>query len=78
MGASLNPDAFHDSDEDPISPAQAALLKAKGIAAGISDGIDQHWIEAWLWEEFGINVDDVEDLTRGQFNTVLEEMGWET
>ncbi len=78
MAVSLNPDAFHNPDEDPITPAQAAFLKAKGIEAGISSGLDEHWIETWLWDEFRINVDDVEDLTRGQFREVLEEMGWES
>lgn len=53
-------------------------MKAKGIEAGISSGLDEHWIEGWLFDEFGINVDDVEDLTVGQFKTVIREMGWDT
>lgn len=77
MGVSLSPRTFHDPDKDTISGAQAALLKAKGIEAGISSGLDEHWIESWLFNEFGINVDDVEDLTVAQFRFVLEEMGWD-
>lgn len=77
MGVSLRPRNFHDPGNDPITSAQAALLKAKGIEAGISDGYDEHWIEDWLWSDYGIAVDDVEDLTRAQFQRVLEEMGWD-
>lgn len=77
MAVSFSPDTFHDPDDDSITEAQAAYLKAKGIKEGISDGIDEHWIEAWLWSEHGIDVDDVEDLTRGEFQEVLEVMGWD-
>ena len=52
-------------------------LKAKGIEAGVSSGYDEHWIEDWLFGEWGFNVGDVEDLTRGQFKRVLEDMGWD-
>ena len=64
MAVSLNPSTFHHPGDDTITGAQAAMLKAKGIEAGISSGLDEHWIETWLWTEHGINVDDVEDLTR--------------
>lgn len=78
---SLNPDHFHHptpaADSDLISAAQAALLKAKGIEAGISTGFDEHWIENWLYDEHHITVGDVEDLTRGEFRRVLEDMGWD-
>lgn len=80
---SLNPDTFHHpapvaAGSDTISAAQAAYLKAKGIGAGISTGLDEHWIENWLYEEHNILVGDVEDLTRDQFQGVLEDMGWDT
>ncbi len=78
MGVSLRPDTFRNPGNDTISGAQAAMLKARGIEAGISSGLDEHWIEDWLWSEFQISVDDVEDLTVAQFQSVLEEMGWES
>ena len=78
VGVSLSPRTFHDPDSDTISGAQAAMLKAKGIKAGISSGLDEHLVESWLFDEFAINVDDVEDLTVGQLKFVLEEMGWES
>jgi hypothetical protein len=53
------------------------MLKAKGIEAGISTGFDEHWIENWLYDEHHITVGDVEDLTRGEFRRVLEDMGWD-
>ena len=76
MAVSLCPDTFHHPDDDTISGAQAALLKAKGIEEGISSGLDEHWIENWLYNEWGINVDDGEDLTVGQFRMVMEGMEW--
>jgi hypothetical protein len=80
---SLNPDTFHHPAPPPegsdlISAAQAAYLKAKGIEEGISTGFDEHWIENWLYEEHAISVGDVEDLTRGEFRRVMEDMGWDT
>jgi hypothetical protein len=79
---SLNPDTFRHpiptSGDDTISAAQASYLKAKGIEEGISTGLDEHWIENWLYEEHNILVGDVEDLTRDQFQRVLEDMGWDT
>ncbi len=77
MAVSFSPDTFHNPSRDTITPAQAALLKAKGIEEGISEGYDEHWIEAWLFDEFAFNVEDVEDLTREQFEEVLEAMGWD-
>ena len=77
MAVSLCPDTFHTHDKDTISGAQAAFLKARGIAEGISSGRDEHWIEDWLFNEWGINVDDVEDLTVGQFKEVVEGMEWD-
>ena len=78
MPVSFAPDSFrHRNPTSTITGSQAALLKAKGIEEGISEGHDEHWIEAWLWSEFGIDVDDVEDLTVSQFELVLEEMGWD-
>jgi hypothetical protein len=82
MAVSMRPSSFQpggpgrNTDSDPISSAQAAYLKAKGIEEGISDGFDEHWIENWLFDEWGFSVGDVEDLTRGQFREVLEDMGW--
>lgn len=78
MAVSLNPATFHHPGDETITGAQAAMLKAKGIEAGISSGLDEHWIENWLYTEFGINVDDVEDLTVDQFREILEEMDWDT
>lgn len=78
MGVSLRPATFRNPEDDTITGAQAAMLKAKGIGEGISSGLDEHWIEAWLWSEFQINVDDVEELTVGQFKFVLEVMEWES
>ena len=78
MGASLDPSTFHDPRQDTITAAQAAMLKAKGIEAGISSGLDEHWIENWLFCEWGINVDNLEELTVAEFKLVLEEMGWDT
>lgn len=77
MAVSLNPSTFHHPGDDTITAAQAALLKAKGIEEGISSGLDEHWIESWLYAEFNINVDDVEDLTVDQFKGVLEAMEWD-
>jgi hypothetical protein len=77
MGASLDPSTFNDPRQDTITAAQAAMLKAKGIVAGISSGLDEHWIEDWLFAEWGINVDNLEELTVGQFRAVLEGMGWD-
>jgi len=77
MPVSFAPDEFyHHSPRSTITQAQADLLKAKGIEEGISDGVDEHWIEDWLCAEFGIYVDDVEELSVAEFETVLEEMGW--
>lgn len=79
---SFNPSTFHHyippAGSDLISAAQAAYLKAKGIEANISSGLDEHWIENWLYEEHHILVGDVEDLTRDQFQRVLDDMGWDT
>jgi hypothetical protein len=77
---SLNPDTFRRpaAGSDLISASQAAYLKAKGIEEGISTGLDEHWIENWLYDEHHIVVGDVEDLTRAEFRWVLEEMGWDS
>jgi hypothetical protein len=78
MPVSFAPDSFqHRSPRSTITQAQANLLKARGIEEGISDGHDEHWIEEWLLDEFGIDVENVEDLTVEEFELVLEEMGWD-
>jgi hypothetical protein len=78
---SLNPSSFSSppsrSSGTPISRDQRAFLIAKCCEEGISNGIDLHLIEEWLYASFGFDVDDVGDLTREQYNEVLEEQGWD-
>lgn len=76
---SLNPSTFTgkpDTSSRLISPAQRAYLIAKCIEEGISDGIDLHLVEAWIFASFGYDVEDVGDLTRAQYEEILEEQGW--
>jgi hypothetical protein len=78
MPASLCSDSFsHEPESHTVTAAQAAFLKIKVLEEGVSSGLDEHWIESWLFEEFQINVNNVEELTTDQFRLVVEEMGWD-
>jgi hypothetical protein len=44
------------------------------VEAGISDGIDKHWIEHWLYHELDIEVGDVAELTQAEFRRALETL----